>query len=57
MKMEIADRNPAVFVSDKMAEAGVLLIPDYVNFQSLGWTENDVQAVLEQYFEFSIPLV
>lgn len=56
MKIEIAHRDPTVFSMGRTAEAGVLLIPSYVNFPTLGRTENDVQAVLEQYFEFSIPL-
>jgi hypothetical protein len=56
MKMEIAHRDPTVFPAGCTADAGVLLIPSYVNFPTLGRTENDVQAVLEQYFDFSIPL-
>lgn len=56
MKMEIAHRDPDIFSMDRIADAGVLLIPSYVNFPTLGRTENDVQAVLEQYFDFSIPL-
>ena len=56
MKMEIAHRDPTVFPAGRTADAGVLLIPSYVNFPTLGRTENDVQAVLEQYFDFSIPL-
>lgn len=56
MKMEIAHRDPTVFSMGRIADAGVLLIPSYVNFPTLGRTENDVQAVLEQYFDFSIPL-
>jgi hypothetical protein len=56
MKMEIAHRDPDVFSMGRTADAGVLLIPEYVNFPTLGRTENDVQAVLEQYFDFSIPL-
>lgn len=40
----------------RTADAGVLLMPKYVTFPTLGRTENDVQAVLEQYFDFSIPL-
>lgn len=56
MKMEIAHRDPDVFPMWRTADAGVLLIPGYVNFPTLGRTENDVQAVLEQYFDFSIPL-
>lgn len=56
MKMEIAHRDPDVFSMSRTADAGVLLIPSYVNFPTLGRTENDVQAVLEQYFDFSIPL-
>lgn len=56
MKMEIAHRDPTVFSDGRTADAGVLLIPSDVNFPTLGRTENDVQAVLEQYFDFSIPL-
>jgi hypothetical protein len=56
MKMEIAHRDSDVFSMGRTADAGVLLIPDYVSFPTLGRTENDVQAVLEQYFDFSIPL-
>ncbi|MCG1001907.1 MULTISPECIES: hypothetical protein [Halobacterium] len=56
MKMEAAHRDPSVFSSKRVADVGVLLIPSYVNFPTLGRTENDVQAVLEQYFNFSIPL-
>jgi hypothetical protein len=56
MKMEIAHRDSDVFSMGRAANAGVLLIPSYVNFPTLGRTENDVQAVLEQYFDFSIPL-
>lgn len=56
MKMEIAHRDPTVFPTGRTADVGVLLIPSYVNFPTLGRTENDVQAVLEQYFDFSIPL-
>lgn len=56
MKMEIAHRDPGVFSMGRTADAGVLLIPSNVNFPTLGRTENDVQAVLEQYFDFSIPL-
>lgn len=56
IKMEIAHRDPTVFPAGLTADAGVLLIPSYVNFPTLGRTENDVQAVLEQYFDFSIPL-
>jgi len=57
MKMEIAHRDPSVFSMGRTADAGVLLIPSYVNFPTLERTENDVQAVLEQYFDFSIPLL
>ena len=56
MKMEIAHRDSNVFSMGRTADAGVLLIPSYVNFPTLRRTENDVQAVLEQYFDFSIPL-
>lgn len=56
MKMEIAHRDSEVFSMGRSAHAGVLLIPSHVNFPTLGRTENDVQAVLEQYFDFSIPL-
>lgn len=56
LKMEAAYRDPDVFSMGRSADACVLLIPDYVNFPTLGRTENDVQAVLEQYFDFSIPL-
>jgi hypothetical protein len=56
LKMETAHRDPDIFSGGRTAEAGVLLIPDYVNFPTLGRTENDVHAVLEQYFGFSIPL-
>ncbi|WP_071933125.1 hypothetical protein [Halodesulfurarchaeum formicicum] len=56
MKMEMAHRDSNVFSMGRTADAGVLLIPSYVNFPTLGRTENDVQAVLEQYFDFSIPL-
>lgn len=56
MKMEIAFRDSDVFSMNGTAEVGVLLIPSYMNFPTLGSTENDVQAVLEQYIDFSIPL-
>jgi hypothetical protein len=56
MKMEAAHRDPTVFSGDRTADAGVLLIPSYVNFPTLQRTENDVRAFLEQYFDFSIPL-
>ena len=56
MKMEAAHRDPDVFSMNRSADAGVLLIPSDVNFPTLERTKNDVQAVLEQYFGFSIPL-
>lgn len=56
MKMEIAHRDPGVFSTNRTADVGVLLIPSYVSFPTLNRTENDVKAVLEQYFDFSIPL-
>lgn len=56
MKMAIAHRDPSVFPAHREAEAGVLLIPDYVNFPTRERTEADVQAVLEQYFDFELPL-
>lgn len=56
MKMEASYRDPTVFSMDRTADAGVLLIPAYVNFPTLDRTQNDVQAVLEKYFDFSIPL-
>ena len=56
LKMEIAHREPAVFSKNYTAEAGVLFIPAYVNYPTLGRTETNVQAVLEQHFDFSTPL-
>jgi hypothetical protein len=56
MKMEAAYRDSNVFSMGRTAEVGVLLIPSYVNFPTLDRTENDVQAFLKQYFDFSIPL-
>lgn len=56
MKMEAAYRDSDVFSMGRTADAGVLLIPSHVSFPTLGRTENDVQAVLEQSFGFSIPL-
>jgi hypothetical protein len=55
MKMAIAHRDPTVFPEHRIAEAGVLLIPDYVNFPTRERTEADVQAVFDQYFEFELP--
>lgn len=55
MKMEAAYRDSGVFDGEKTADAGVLLIPDYVNFPTLGRTKNDVRAFLANYFGFSIP--
>lgn len=58
MKMEIAHRNPSVFLMNRTADAGVLLISSYVNFPTLERIKNGVQAVLEQHFDFSIsPLI
>lgn len=56
MKMEAAYRDSEVFDGEKRADAGVLLIPDSVNFPTLGRTKNDVRAFLANYFDFSIPL-
>jgi len=56
MKMEAAHRDQRGFTEDRNVDAGVLLIPDYVNFPTLDRTENDVQAFLANYFGFSIPL-
>lgn len=56
LKMEAAHRDPTVFSMDRSAAAGVLLIPSAVRFPTLERTKRDVQAVLEQYFDFSIPL-
>lgn len=57
LKMEAAHRDPRGFDDGRHADAAVLLIPDYVNFPTLERTENDVQAVLANYFGFSIPLL
>ncbi|SDQ40279.1 hypothetical protein [Natronobacterium texcoconense] len=56
MKMEATYRDPRGFAAGDDVSAGVLLIPDYVNFPTLDRTKNDVQAVLGNYFGFSIPL-
>ncbi|WP_132056792.1 hypothetical protein [Halorussus amylolyticus] len=56
MKMEAAYRESNGLDDSLNVEVGVLLIPDYVNFPTLGRTQNDVHAVLANYFDFSIPL-
>lgn len=56
MKIEAAYRDPRGFAAGDVVDAGVLLIPDYVNFPTLERTKNDVQAVLANYFGFSISL-
>ncbi|MEA1930855.1 MAG: hypothetical protein U9O06_04830 [Euryarchaeota archaeon] len=56
MKMEAAYRDSMGFSGDEYVDAGALLIPSYVNFPTLGRTENDVRAFLANYFDFSIPL-
>lgn len=56
MKMEAVYRDPRGFTDGDSIEAGVLVIPDYVNFPTLERTKNDVQAVLANYFGFSMPL-
>jgi hypothetical protein len=56
MKMEAASRDSSLFSMGRTADVGALLIPDYVSFPTLSRTENGVQAVLKQYFNFSIPL-
>lgn len=56
MKMEAANRDPRGISGIRTVDAGVLLIPSYVNFPTLERTKNDVQAFLANYFDFSIPL-
>lgn len=56
LKMEAAYRDPRGFADDRSVEAGVLLIPEHVSYPTLGRTRNDVQAVLANYFGFSMPL-
>lgn len=56
MKMEAAYRDPRGFTGDRSVDAGILLIPESVNFPTLNRTKTDVQAVLANYFGFSIPL-
>ena len=56
MKMEAAYRDPSAFNPDRTIEAGVLLIPDDVNFPTLNRTKTDIYAVLANYFDFSLPL-
>lgn len=56
MKMEAAYRDPRGFSENGTIESGVLLIPDYVSFPTLERTINDIQAVLGNYFGFSLPL-
>lgn len=56
MKMEAVNRDPESFDECDSIDAGVLLIPDYVNFPTLGRTETDVQAFLANYFDFCLPL-
>lgn len=56
LKMEAAYRDPSSFTGTAPIEAGVLLIPSHVNFPTLQRTQTDVQAVLAQYFDFSLPL-
>lgn len=56
MKMEAAYRDPRGFTNGESVEAGVLLIPSYVSFPTLKRTIADVQAVLANYFGFSVPL-
>lgn len=56
LKMEAAHRDSGVFSGDRSADVGVLLIPSDVTLPTLRRTENDVRAVLEQYFGFTIPL-
>lgn len=56
LKMEAAYRDSSVFSMGRSADVGVLLIPSCVSFPTLGRTENDVRAVLDQYFDFTMPL-
>lgn len=56
MKIDAAYRDPRGFSGDRTVDAGVLLIPEHVNFPTLGRTETDVLAVLANYFGFSVPL-
>lgn len=57
MKIDAAYRDPRGFSNDETVDAGVLLIPEHVNFPTLERTETDVQAVLANYFGFSVPLL
>jgi len=56
MKMEAAYRESSSPGNDLDVKAGVLLIPDGVNFPTLARTQNDIRAVLANYFDFSMPL-
>ena len=56
MKMDAAYRQSNTLGSSLDVEAGVLPIPDYVKFPTLGRTQNGVHAVLANCFDFSIPL-
>jgi len=57
MKIDAAYRDPRGFSDDRTVDVGVLLIPEHVNFPTLERTETDVQAVLANYFGFSVPLL
>jgi hypothetical protein len=56
MKIDAAYRDPRGFSGDRAIDAGALLIPEHVSFPTLERTETDVQAVLSNYFGFSVPL-
>lgn len=56
MNMEAAYRDPRGFTGDRSVDVGVLLIPSDASFLGLNRTENDVHAVLSNYFGFSVPL-
>lgn len=56
LKMDAAYRDPRGFSQNRSVDAGVLLIPDHVRFPTLDRTQTDVQAVLSNYFGFSLPL-
>jgi len=56
LKIEAAYRDPSSVPGDQSVDIGVLLIPEHVNFPTLARTETDVQAVLSNYFGFSVSL-
>jgi hypothetical protein len=50
MKIDAAYRDPRGFSNDETVDAGVLLVPEHVNFPTLERTKPNVQAVLANYF-------